>query len=67
MKSNITTAAVRSPPSNLRLNQNARGDSKIIEELNLQVFTNLYNYKTKVLMNFINNDAHYLILITKNV
>lgn len=34
LKSNTT---VRSPPANLRLNQNAKGDSKIIEELNLQV------------------------------
>ncbi|CAK1552499.1 unnamed protein product [Leptosia nina] len=30
-------STVRSPPANLRLNQNAKGDSKIIEELNLQV------------------------------
>ncbi|XP_045501816.1 microtubule-associated protein RP/EB family member 1 isoform X2 [Colias croceus] len=30
-------STVRSPPVNLRLNQNAKGDSKIIEELNLQI------------------------------
>ncbi|XP_022112573.1 microtubule-associated protein RP/EB family member 1 isoform X1 [Pieris rapae] len=35
VKANNT--AIRSPPSNLRLNQNAKGDSRVIEELNLQV------------------------------